>query len=74
MSQMVGGERCTLTEAAGKLDFYIVGSMPFDAGRGFGKASLQQMLSFAINGVDTVNVGSKNIEHIREIIELINQV
>ena len=74
MSQMLGSERCTLIEAAGKLDFHIVGSMPFDAGRGFGKASLQQMLSFAINGVDTVNVGSKNIEHIREIIELINHV
>ncbi len=38
---------------------------------GFEKAALKEMLSFALNGVDAVNIGSKNVRHIQEILESI---
>ncbi|MGN0143205.1 MAG: aldo/keto reductase [Roseburia sp.] len=68
-NQVVNGESCALIDGARKLGLHVVGSMPFAAGGGFKKYAMEQMLSYALQGVDCVNVGSKNIVHIREILE-----
>ncbi len=64
------GEDCTLVEAAHRMGLQVIGSMPLCCGEGFGKYTLEEMLSFAQSGVDAVNVGSRNVEHIREILGL----
>lgn len=33
-------------------------------------ATLEEMISFALNGVDAINVGSKNVQHIQEILNI----
>lgn len=68
-TQTVKGEQMTMIEACRKLGFETVASMPFAMGEGFEKYSVEEMLSFALNGMEHVIVGSKNVKHIQEIIE-----
>lgn len=60
----------SLIDACHKLGFETVGSMPFAMGDGFEKYTINELLNFALEGVDHVIVGSKNISHIKEIIEI----
>ena len=58
----------TLIEACHRLGFETVGSMPLAMGDGLEKYSLDKLLKFVLDGMDHIIVGSKNIEHIEEII------
>lgn len=69
-TQTVNGEQMTMLEACRKLGFETVGSMPFAMGEGLEKYSVEEMLSFALDGMEHVIVGSKNIKHIQEIIDI----
>lgn len=71
-NQSYKGEDCSLVEAAHRMGLKVIGSMPLCGGRGFEKAALDEMISFALNGVDAINVGSRNVEHIREILGRLN--
>lgn len=66
-NQEVAGRRLTVVEACKELGLETVGSMPFAMGDGFEKYTIKELLEFALDGVDHVNVGSKNIDHIKEI-------
>ena len=70
-NQSYRGENCSLVEAAHRMGLKVVGSKPLCGGEGFEKATLEEMLSFALNGVDAVNIGSKNVKHIQEILNLL---
>ena len=48
----------------------VVGSMPFAMGDGFEKYTSEELLSFALDGVDVVNIGSRNNNHIKEILDI----
>ena len=67
-NQPYEGENCSLVEAAHRMGLKVIGSKPLCGGEGFAKATLKEMISFALNGVDAINIGSKNCEHIREIL------
>lgn len=67
-NQSYQGEKCTLVEAAHRMGMKVIGSKPLCGGEAFGKYTLEEMISYALSGVDAVNVGSKNVEHIREIL------
>ena len=69
-TQTVKGEQMTMIEACRKLGFETVASMPFAMGDGFEKYSVEEMLSFALDGMEHVIVGSKNVKHIQEIIDI----
>lgn len=73
--QIVAGEPCTLLEAIQKLGMEAVGSMPFDFGEGFVKNTLTDMLSFCLGQkeISWVNCGSKNIVHIREMMDALKK-
>lgn len=71
-NQSYGGEELSLIDAAHRAGLKVIGSMPLNCGKGFREASLTEMLSFALNGVDGIHLGSKNITHIREILDLCN--
>lgn len=73
-NQSFQGEDCTLVEAAHRMGMQVVGSMPLDCGEGFGKYTLEEMISYALNGVDAINVGSRNVGHIREIAFLLGTI
>lgn len=73
-NQPFQGEDCTLVEAAHRMGMQVVGSMPLDCGEGFGKYTLEEMISYALNGVDAINVGSRNVGHIREIASLLGTI
>lgn len=68
-TQTVKGEQMTMIDACRKLGFETVASMPFAMGDGFEKYSVEEMLSFALNSMEHVIVGSKNVKHIQEIID-----
>ncbi len=70
-NQSYKGENCSLVEAAHRMGLNVIGSKPLCGGEGFEKATLEEMISFALNGVDAINVGSRNQEHIQEILDLI---
>ena len=70
-NQSYRGEKCTLVEAAHRIGLKVIGSMPLCCGEGFEKATLEEMISFALNGVDAINVGSKNVQHIQEILNIL---
>ncbi|MCM1065766.1 MAG: aldo/keto reductase [Eubacterium sp.] len=67
-NQPYKGENFSLIEAAHKMGLKVIGSMPLNCGEGLKESSLEEMISFALNGVDAINVGSKNAEHIQEIL------
>lgn len=70
-NQSYRGEKCTLVEAAHRMGLKVIGSMPLCCGKGFEKATLEEMIAFALNGVDAINVGSKNVQHIQEILDIL---
>lgn len=70
-NQSFEGERFSLMEASHKMGLKVIGSMPLMCGKGFEKFTLKEMVSFALNGVDAINIGSKNVKHIQEILEMI---
>lgn len=69
-NQSYKGENCSLVDAAHRMGLKVIGSKPLCGGKGFEEATLQEMISFALNGVDAINVGSKNRAHIQEILDL----
>lgn len=69
-TQKVNNRQMSLIDACHELGFETVGSMPFAMGDGFEKYTINELLNFALEGVDHVIVGSKNISHIKEIIEI----
>lgn len=69
-NQTVDGEQMTLIDACHRLGLETVGSMPFAMGDGFDKYSLRELLLFALDGMDHIIFGSKNINHIREILDM----
>lgn len=60
-----------LIDACRKLGLETVGSMPFAMGDGFDKYSLKELLLFALDGTDHIIFGSKNINHIRDILDIV---
>ncbi len=70
-NQIVNGESMTLIDACRKLGLETVGSMPFAMGDGFDKYSLKELLLFALDGTDHIIFGSKNINHIRDILDIV---
>lgn len=70
-NQSYNGEKFSLIEASRKMGLKVIGSMPLGCGKGFEKATLKEMLSFALNGVDAVNIGSKHVKHIQEILDVV---
>lgn len=64
-------ERVSLIKAARKLGMHVTGSMPMCSGKGFEQHTLKEMITFALDGVDTVNIGSKNVKHIQEILDIV---
>lgn len=73
-NQSFQGEDCTLVEAAHRMGMRVIGSMPLGCGEGFGKYTLEEMISYALNGVDAINVGSRNVGHIWEIASLLGTI
>lgn len=71
-NQKVNGRTLTVVEACKELGLETVGSMPFAMGNGFEKYKMKELLDFALDGVDHVIVGSKNINHIKEILNAIS--
>lgn len=72
-SQTVRGILVTLSEACKLLGFETVGSMPFAMGDALEKYTVNELLEFALKGVDHVIVGSKSVEHIQELLSLVCQ-
>lgn len=70
LSQTVKGQKYTLAEACRKLELETVGSMPFAMGDALKTYRVEELLAFALEGVDHVIVGSRNIGHIKEILEI----
>lgn len=70
VSQTVKGVKMSIADACRNLRLETVGSMPFAMGDAFEKYSVKELLEFAKVGVDHVIVGSKNVEHIKEISNL----
>lgn len=62
----------SLAEACKELNLETVASMPFAMGDGFENYTKEELLHFALAGVDHVIFGSKNVEHIREVMEITN--
>ncbi len=73
-NQPYGEETLSLIEAAHKAGLKVIGSMPLNCGKGFWEASLEEMVSLALNSVDGINIGSKNMAHIRDILDLCNEI
>lgn len=73
VNQKVNGHRLTLADACKKLGLTTVGSMPFAMGDGLDKYTKRELLDFALSGVDHIIIGSKNIEHIKEVQEIVNR-
>ncbi len=67
-SQTVNGGKVTLAQACRLLGFETVGSMPFAMGDALEQYSVKELLEFALAGVDHVIVGSKSVEHVRELL------
>ena len=65
-TQKIGQHDMSMIEACHTLGLTVVGSMPYAMGHGFDRFTVSEMLRFALDGVDIVNVGSSNIEHISE--------
>lgn len=70
-NQSYGGKRFSLIEAAHRIGLKVIGSMPLGCGKGFEEFTLEKMISFALNGVDAINIGSKNVNHIQEILNVL---
>lgn len=68
-TQTIEGQHMSMIEACHALDLTVVGSMPYAMGNGFHRYSALEMLRFALDGVDIVNIGSSNIEHISEALK-----
>lgn len=68
-TQTVVGESFSMIEACHALGLTVVGSMPYAMGDGFTRHTASEMLQFALDGVDIVNVGSSNVEHIAEALK-----
>ncbi len=71
VSQTVDGQAVTLAEACRRLGFETVASMPFAMGEALKDHSAKELLEFALGGADHVIVGSKSMEHIRELLAYI---
>lgn len=69
-TQKIGRQDMSMIEACHTLGLTVVGSMPYAMGHGFDRFTVSEMLRFALDGVDIVNVGSCNIEHISEAIQV----
>ncbi|MBE5901329.1 MAG: aldo/keto reductase [Lachnospiraceae bacterium] len=70
-TQTVAGQSFSMIEACHALGLTVVGSMPYAMGDGFTRRTASEMLQFALDGVDIVNVGSSSIEHISEALNLL---
>ncbi|MCM1047272.1 MAG: aldo/keto reductase [Clostridiales bacterium] len=70
-NQSYKGESLSLVEAAHRMGLKVIGSKPLCSGKGFARAGLKEMISFALRGVDAINIGSKNVEHIQEILDML---
>lgn len=68
LSQHVGGEAVTLADACHKLGLKTVASMPLAMGDALKEHTLKELLEFALSGCDHIIVGSKNTDHIKEIL------
>jgi len=68
-TQIIEGQHISMIEACHDLGLTVVGSMPYAMGQGFDKFTAPEMLRFALDGADIVNIGSSNIEHISEALE-----
>ncbi len=73
-NQEVKGRKLTIIDTCKELGLSTVGSMPFAMGDGFQQYTAKELLDFALSGVDHVIVGSKNIAHIREVQEIVNNL
>lgn len=73
-NQSCKNDRVSLIEAARRMGLKVIGSMPLCSGKGFGQSTLAEMISFALNGVDAINIGSKNVGHIQEILNHIQEM
>ena len=71
LSQHVNGEALTLAEACHKLGFKTVASMPLAMGDALKEHSLNELLEFALDGCDHIIVGSKNTDHIKELLSFL---
>ena len=69
-NQTVCNTTLSFADACKALGFETVASMPFAMGDGLKKYSVKELLLFALNGVDHVIVGSKNTDHIKEILSI----
>ena len=68
-TQSIEGQDMSMIDACHALGLTIVGSMPYAMGHGFNRFTASEMLCFALKGVDIVNIGSSNIEHISEALK-----
>ena len=71
LSQHVNGEAMTLADACRKLGLKTVASMPLAMGDALKEHSLKELLEFALDGCDHIIVGSKNTEHIKELLSFL---
>ena len=69
-NQVYEKTKLSLIDISKILGFTVVGSMPFSMGDGFEKHTTDELLSFALEGVDAVNIGSRNNNHIKEILDI----
>lgn len=74
MTQTVNGVKMPLSEACHVLKLETVGSMPFAMGEAIGDYSVEDLLKYALAGMDHVIFGSRNIEHIKEIINITHNI
>ena len=70
-SQTVENRVLSLADACRRLGLETEASMPFAMGSAFRDHSVQELLTFALGGADHVIVGSKNPDHIRELLSYI---
>lgn len=69
-NQSINLQKMSLINACHELGLQTVASMPFLQGDGFNRYSLREMLDYVTAAMDHVIVGSKNINHIDEIIKI----
>ena len=69
-NQKVASKTISLADACHEFNLETVGSMPFAMGDCFAKYTVEELVEFALSGVDHVIFGSKNINHIKEIYEI----
>ena len=70
-SQTVENRILALADACRRLGLETEASMPFAMGSAFRDHSVQELLAFALGGADHVIVGSRNKDHIRELLSCV---